>query len=147
MKNYQELFKKIASWLKVDGLLFAHVFCHKNVPYHFETDENHSWMAKYFFTGGTMPSADLFLYFQDYISIQQHWFIDGSHYGKTSEAWLKNLDKNEHQALLILETAYGKEQAKMWLNRWRLFFIAVAETFNFCNGEEWGVCLYLFKKK
>ncbi|KAJ6850790.1 uncharacterized protein M6B38_114460 [Iris pallida] len=29
MKNYKELLKKISTWMKQDGLLFVHHFCHK----------------------------------------------------------------------------------------------------------------------
>jgi cyclopropane fatty-acyl-phospholipid synthase-like methyltransferase len=50
------------------------------------------WMTRYFFTGGTMPSLDLFLYFQENVSIKQLWYINGSHYSKTLEAWLKLQD-------------------------------------------------------
>lgn len=36
MKNYKKLLKKIAGWLKEDGFLFIHYFCHKAFAYHFE---------------------------------------------------------------------------------------------------------------
>ncbi|ONM14544.1 hypothetical protein ZEAMMB73_Zm00001d002497 [Zea mays] len=29
-------FEKISRWMKEDGLLFVHLFCHKTFPYHFE---------------------------------------------------------------------------------------------------------------
>ncbi len=63
MKNYPKLFERIASWLKPQGLFFAHVFSHRSMPYHFETDEANSWMARYFFTG-TIMSFILFLIYQ-----------------------------------------------------------------------------------
>ena len=64
MKNYKVLMSKIASWLRPkrndkgdESLLFIHIFCHRTTPYHFE--EGDGWMAKTFFTGGTMASHDL----------------------------------------------------------------------------------------
>jgi cyclopropane-fatty-acyl-phospholipid synthase len=51
------------------------------------------WMTRYFFTGGTMPSLDLFLYFQDDLKVQKVAFINGMHYSKCLEAWLSQQDR------------------------------------------------------
>jgi cyclopropane fatty-acyl-phospholipid synthase-like methyltransferase len=44
MKGYPALFAKCATWLKPQGKVFIHVFCHKDTPYDFE--EGDGWMAK-----------------------------------------------------------------------------------------------------
>lgn len=65
------------------------------------------WMAKTFFTGGTMPSHDLLLHFQEDLQLVQRWVVNGRHYSKTLEAWLKKLDANIKEIWPILETTYG----------------------------------------
>lgn len=147
MRNYQKLMQIIADCLKTNGQLFVHIFTHKAYAYKFEVIDETDWMSKYFFTGGIMPSDDLLLYFNEHMSIDKHWHVNGNHYNKTSEAWLANMDKNKAQIIPLFETTYGKDQAVKWWVYWRLFYMACAELWGYNNGEEWIVSHYLFTKK
>ena len=64
-------------------------------------------MARTFFTGGTMPSHDLLLHFQEDLQLVKRWVVNGKHYSKTLEAWLKKLDANIKEIWPILEATYG----------------------------------------
>ncbi len=146
MRNYNKLLEKIARFLKDDGKLFVHIFTHKEYAYLYDEKDESDWIGKYFFTGGIMPSDDLLFYFWDYLQVEKHWHISGVHYQKTSEGWLKNMEKNKDQIIPILKATYGEDQYKKWWTYWRVFFMSCAELWGYRNGTEWMVSHYRFNK-
>jgi cyclopropane-fatty-acyl-phospholipid synthase len=146
MRNYQQLFGKIDSWLKPEGKFFMHIFCHRNSPYEFIDNGPADWMSRHFFSGGIMPSADLPLRFQRDLKIENQWKWSGKHYEKTANAWLKKTDQKTKHIKQIFSEVYGENDADKWIQRWRIFFMACAELFAYDNGQEWFVSHYLFKK-
>jgi len=146
MRNYTLLLKKVASFLKDDGKLFIHIFTHKEYAYLFEVIDDTDWMSKYFFTGGIMPSDDLMFYFNEDLVVKKHWHVNGTHYGKTAEEWLKNMDSHKAEIIPLFEETYGKKEALKWWAYWRIFYMACAELWNYNNGNEWIVSHYLFQK-
>lgn len=147
MRNYQILYAKVARWLKADGLFFKHIFVHRHAPYTFDVKADDDWMSQYFFSGGMMPSDDLPLYFQDDLKIIEKWRWDGTHYEKTANAWLENMDKNHAALTPVLHSIYGTNDAELWRQRWRIFYMACAELFGYHHGQTWWVSHYLFSKK
>lgn len=143
MRNYERLLERIAGWLKPEGKLFVHVFCHRKHAYPFESEGEANWMGRYFFTGGIMPSQDLLGRFDRDLQISQQWLWSGGHYQKTAEAWLAHLDARKSEVMPVLEATYGPTEARRWFQRWRLFFLAVAELFGYRGGSEWFVAQYL----
>jgi cyclopropane-fatty-acyl-phospholipid synthase len=144
MRNYQKLMSHIARWLRPDGKLFVHIFCHRTLMYPFETEGDDNWMGRYFFTGGLMPAFDTLLHFQERLKIEQRWLVNGVHYQKTLDAWLQKTDQHKDEILKIFTATYGADQARVWLQRWRMFYMACSELFGYNGGTEWPVGHYLF---
>ncbi len=101
-------------------------------------------MARYFFTGGLMPAADLLSRFQDHLTLESRWLVNGTHYAKTSEAWLANMDAHRAEIEPLFAATYGADQTRRWWVYWRLFFLSCAELFGYHDGEEWLVAHYRF---
>jgi cyclopropane-fatty-acyl-phospholipid synthase len=146
MRNHGELFRRINNWLLPDGRFFMHVFCHRSTPYEYIDKGPSDWMSRYFFSGGIMPSADLPLRFADDLCIDKRWHWNGRHYARTCNAWLEKMDANEAAIKPVLADCYGEADASLWWQRWRIFFMACAELFDYDEGHEWYVGHYLFQK-
>ena len=147
LRNWPEMFRRVAGWLAPGGRFFMHVFVHRGTPYAFEARDDSDWMARHFFSGGMMPSDDLALRFQDDLRLLARWRWDGTHYARTAEAWLTNMDARRETLWPIVAQTYGAERAGLWWMRWRLFFLSCAELFGHDHGREWWVAHYLFEPR
>lgn len=147
LRNYERLLRRIASWLEPGGLLLVHLFCHRDVPYAYEDQGDDDWMARNFFTGGIMPSDDLLLRCQADLCVEGKWRWAGTHYERTANAWLARLDARRGIVLPILRQTYGPGEARRWLQRWRIFFMACAELFGYAGGTQWWVSHTLMARR
>ena len=134
VRNHRRLLERVAAHLTADGALFVHHFSHRRFAYAFDR----SWMARRFFSGGTMPSHDLLDHVAGSLRVADSWVVPGTHYARTARAWLANLDARRTAVGAALGTASGVP-AEVWIDRWRVFFLACEELFAFRAGREWHV--------
>jgi len=147
MRNPGKLLDKASTWLKDDGKIFLHVFTHEGSPYLFQDTGNpDDWMSKYFFTGGMMPSPDLLPKASNALELEEDWIVNGVEYSRTLEAWLDRQDAAKEKLMPIFKKAYGEKDAEVWFQRWRMFWMACSELFNYNDGKEWPVHHYRLKK-
>jgi cyclopropane-fatty-acyl-phospholipid synthase len=145
MRNFEQLMARVASWLKPGGKLFVHIFAHREYAY--AVDAKRNWLAQHFFTGGVMPSEDLLLHFQRDMALEEYWRVNGSHYARTLETWLRTFDARYATIQPILSSTYGPANVTKWRARWRLFFIACAEIMNANRGNDYLIAHYRFSKR
>ena len=147
MRNWPELLRRVRGWLKPDGRFFMHVFAHRSTPYAFVERDASDWMTRHFFAGGMMPNDDLALRCQDDLAVVQRWRWDGTHYERTANAWLANMDAQRAQLLPLFAHTYGNADAAAWWMRWRVFFMSCAELFGYDRGQQWWVSHTLFQPR
>ena len=103
VRNHHALMNRISNWLKPDGKLFVHIFCHRKLTYEFQDEGKSDWMSRYFFSGGIMPGNDLLTRYQDDLKLENQWRWNGEHYQRTCEAWHANMVNNRAAIMPILE--------------------------------------------
>lgn len=145
MANWRALLTRAKGWLKPDGRMFIHIFTHRDAPYRFDHTDNGDFIAQHFFTGGVMPSQDLLRQFPDLFEVEQTWTWNGGNYARTAEDWLTNMDANPDRVLELMQDTYGRENAKLWVRRWRRFYLATAGLFGNDDGRTWAVTHYRLK--
>jgi cyclopropane-fatty-acyl-phospholipid synthase len=135
MRNWARLFERVAGWLGPGGAFFQHVFCHQRYAYLYSDEGAGDWMARYFFTGGIMPSQDLPRLYDGHLEVVDQWRVNGLHYSLTLEAWLAKMDRNRERLLPVFARTYG-DDSERWFARWRMFFMACSELFRYRGGDE-----------
>lgn len=144
LRNWRELFRRIAGWLRPDGRLWFHVFVHRTLSYPFAEQDDSDWMSRHFFTGGMMPAYDLPKRLEGDLVVEDQQVVNGTNYGRTAEAWLVNIDANAAAARTVL--AQAGFDPSVQLQRWRMFFMACAELWNWDQGREWHVGHYRLRR-
>ncbi len=146
VRNHRKLFERIRQWLNPGGKCFVHIFSHQRETYLFEARTAKDWMTRYFFSGGIMPSAGLLpAAAVGLLECEAQWEVNGRHYSRTLEAWLQQQDAHRPAVMQTFRECYGKE-ARLWFQRWRIFYMACSELFACAEGREWPVMHYRFVK-
>ncbi|KAK9163871.1 hypothetical protein Syun_004773 [Stephania yunnanensis] len=85
---------------------------------------------------------------EDDVTIVNNWTVNGKHWARTNELWLKNIDDNAEAVKKIMLSCIGSEEAAVkQFNFWRRLNLLGMELFGYGNGDEWMTSHVLSKKK
>ena len=101
-------------------------------------------MTRHFFSGGVMPSHNQINRLLGRLDVAASWWVDGTHYERTLNAWLGLLDARVGEVTAALRPVYGSA-TDTWVQRWRMFFMASAEFFGYNDGRSLGVSHHLLR--
>jgi cyclopropane-fatty-acyl-phospholipid synthase len=144
--NLTKLLKQIETCLKPEGAFFVQNIAHQALSFPLALGKELEWLQQYFFMGKMMPSASLLYHFQDDLKITQQWILNGIHYQKTADAWLKKHDQAHLYIHEKFAEVYGESASEAWFHRWRIFYLICSELFGFQQGHEWLVAQYLLRR-
>ena len=147
MKNYQALMAAVARWLKPGGHALR-PYLHPQeprLPLRAPATGPTGWPGTSSPAARCPPTSSLSS-FQERLALVSDWKVNGTHYQKTAEAWLANMDAHREEILPLFRRTYGTGAETRWWAYWRVFFMSCAELWGYRGGGEWGVSHYLFRK-
>lgn len=131
-KNYRSFLEIINKNLKDDGIFLLHTIGALDKY----TDDPKSWIRKYIFPNGMLPTVRLLAESSEGLFVMEDWHNFGAYYDKTLMGWFKNFHKNWHK----IKNKYGETTYRMY----KFYFLTCAGAFRTRNLQLWQV---VFSKK
>ena len=132
--NMTKSLEKISSFLKENGKVFIHI-----ISTHLPHNMFNPFIDKYIFPRARIWHYDVIPNCDRDLKTINKWFINGSNYSRTLQAWLSNFDQSQDK---IKNLNYGMEYAQ-FRRIWRLYLLLCIAYFDVCEGEIMGNGQYL----
>ncbi len=127
-KNYKTFMRVMHRNLKDDGLFLLHgIGGNSTIIY---TD---SWIHKYIFPGGEIPSIPQLGKAMEGMFVMEDWHNFGADYDKTLMAWFANFDKSWPS----LQKKYGDR----FYRAWKFYLLSSAGSFRARKSQLWQIVL------
>ncbi|MBI4081416.1 MAG: class I SAM-dependent methyltransferase [Candidatus Lambdaproteobacteria bacterium] len=134
--NLEGALKKLHGWLHPEGRVLLHyIVFRRPLDRISERPREDPFLTSYIFPGGAIWFEQELLAHQRHLRVEAQWFLNGSNYRRTLEAWLANFWHNLDR--IREETAIDDRFVKLWdlyLRACVAVFAAQRGTF-FGNGQ------------
>ena len=136
-KNYRTYMKKVHSLLNNDGMFLLHTIgSNKSLIL------GDSWMVKYIFPGGMLPSVKQIGRSTENLFVMEDWHNFGADYDKTLMAWFENFDKNwgELKKSKWIDEKFNGD-ADRFYRMWEYYLLSMAGVFRARYTQLWQIVL------
>lgn len=127
-KNYPMYFDTVSRLMSDDGLFLLH-----SIGIHKQSSTVDTWIDRYIFPNGKLPSARELADVLDNRFIIEDWHNFGQDYDRTLMAWWENFNR----AWPRLEDKYGRRFYRMW----KYYLLCCAGFFRSRQGQLWQLVL------
>lgn len=132
--NLTKSFAKLNSFLQPEGKVFIHIIATK-LPHNIFDP----FLNKYIFPRARAWHYEMIPSCDRHLKTVESWFLKGSNYAQTLQAWLKNFDRSQD---LIKNLDYGMDFNR-FRRMWRLYLLLLIAYFSACGGKFLGNGQYL----
>lgn len=138
--NMSLALKKIRSFMTDDGTCFLHYIVYRPRPGEQDVPRQDAFIDRYVFPGGRVWAHTELARHQEQLRIEREWFLSGTNYKRTLQAWLTNHLANREA--LRRENGLSPRQLRLW----ELYLRACIAVFNTAGGRRFGNGQYLLRR-
>ncbi len=137
--NLSKALEKVRSFISDDGRLFLHYIVYVPGPGQSDAPRQDSFVDRYIFPGGRIWAHTELAKHPAHFALERDWFIDGTHYKRTLQAWLAN--HRAHRSEIRTQSGLTARQLRLW----EFYLRASIATFNVNGGGLYGNGQYLLR--
>ena len=137
--------KKIKALLNPDGLFFLQTPVHYAYAYYADSVGLEDFPGNNIISEDVTPSFRTHMLTNSDLQLKDCWEVSGEHYKKTADKWFRKFVFNKEPILKSMQSAYGKKDAKLWYERWKLYLLGLYEKFGYNRGQNWVIGQYLYR--
>jgi cyclopropane-fatty-acyl-phospholipid synthase len=139
ISNPGRALEKIRGFITREGRLFLHYIVYRVRPGGSDTPRQDHFMDRYVFPGGRIWAYPELAKHASWFRIEREWYMNGSHYRRTLQAWLANYRAN----IEAVRRAGGLSPRQLRL--WEFYLRACIATFKVQGGNAFGNGQYLLR--
>jgi cyclopropane-fatty-acyl-phospholipid synthase len=112
VSNVGKALDKIRTFIRPDGVCLLHYIAYRATREGHDLPRQDAFISRYIFPGGRIWSDGEIFKHQERFRVDAHWYLNGSNYQRTIQAWLDNFHRN--RAGILQGGGIDIRRLKLW---------------------------------